>query len=57
MFQVLGTYLTIIEFVLLVLSPVVIAALISGFHAFSNWRRADQPVRSIIARRMAATAA
>ena len=48
MFQVLGTYLTIIGFCLLVMSPVVIAALISGFHAYANWRRADQPVRPLI---------
>jgi hypothetical protein len=50
MFQVLGTYLTIIEFCLLVMSPVVIAALVSGFHAYANWRRQDRPVRPIITR-------
>jgi hypothetical protein len=56
MFQVLGTYLTIVEFCLMVMSPVVIAAFISGFHAYTNWRRADQPVRSILTRAAPAAA-
>lgn len=56
MFQVLGTYLTIIELCLMVMSPVVIAALVSGFHAYANWRRGDQPVRPILTRAAPAAA-
>jgi serine/threonine-protein kinase/serine/threonine-protein kinase PknK len=47
---VLGTYLTIIALCLMVLGPVVIVALISGFHAYTNWRRADLPRQGILDR-------
>jgi hypothetical protein len=56
MFEVLGTYLTIIEFCLMVLSPAVLAALISGFHAFGSRRRPDLPVRPTITRAAPAAA-
>ncbi|AGZ54414.1 hypothetical protein PJK45_07390 [Mycobacterium kansasii] len=33
-----------------ILSPVLIAALISGFHAYPDWRRADLPRQGILDR-------
>jgi len=50
MFQVVGTYLTIIGLTMLVLSPVVIVSLISLFHRYANWRRADLPRQGILDR-------
>ncbi|ORB56609.1 MULTISPECIES: AAA family ATPase [Mycobacterium] len=50
MAAVLGSYLTIIGFTLAILSPVLIAALISGFHAYTDWRRADLPRQGILDR-------
>ncbi|KZS54402.1 hypothetical protein A4G26_18400 [Mycobacterium kansasii] len=50
MFEVIGSYLTIIGFCLAILSPVLIAALITGFHAYTDWRRADLPRQGILDR-------
>ena len=39
---------TAIAILLLVLSPVLVPAIITGFHAIANWRRHHQPLRTTI---------
>ena len=50
------TYLSLIAMILLVLFPLVIPAVITGFHVFINWRRGAQPTRPLIARAVPAAA-
>jgi ATP/maltotriose-dependent transcriptional regulator MalT len=46
----LGTYLTIAVFILLILTPVVIPAVVHGVHVYGEWRRADLPREGILDR-------
>ncbi|WP_188112906.1 AAA family ATPase [Mycobacterium simiae] len=50
MAAVLGSYLTIIGFCMALLSPVLIPAVIHGYHAYTDWRRADLPRQGILDR-------
>lgn len=56
MFNVLGTYFTILAFSLMVLSPAVIPALLTGFNAYGKWRRPDKSTRPTITRAAPAAA-